>query len=150
ALDDLEGRIASIPETALSKDPLEAGDLSGIDYIGLRDSLVRLSYFGIAGAFPKIALLPEIPADPTPEEALRLLRARQALIEQAMLSHQHGRDRLAEAVALSSFSQLPPDELNRLNAEQKADILQRAAALILGNAFRLVPTFNFGNAAEIA
>ena len=149
ALDDLELLIASIPPTALSKDPAEAGDLSGIDYDGLRTSLVKLSYFGLSGAFPKNVLLPELASNPTEAERLVLLRAQQSLIEQAFLTHQQGTSRHAQAEALSAFSHLSQEEINRLKVEQKAGIYQQAGALILGDAFRFIPTFAFKNRSEL-
>ena len=63
----LDGIVASFPPKALSKDPAEAGDLSGIDYEALRSALIALSYFGLPGAFPKNALLPELAPDATDE-----------------------------------------------------------------------------------
>ena len=148
-LNELEALIASIPPNALSKDPAEAGDLSGVDYDGLRESLIKLAYFGLSGAFPKNALLPELPSNATDAERLVLLRAQQSLIEQALLAHQQGALRHAQAQSLSTFSQLSQDEINRLNAEQKAAIYQQAGSLILGDAFRFIPNFAFKNRSEI-
>ena len=74
-LEDLDGIVATFPPNG--------GDLSGIDYDALRSALIALSYFGLPGAFPKNALLPEPGPDATDEERLVLLRAQQALIEQA-------------------------------------------------------------------
>ena len=148
-LEDLGALIASIPPNALSKDPAEAGDLSGVDYDSLRSNLVQLSYFGLPGAFPKHALLPELTPDATEAERLVLLRAQQSLIEQAFLTHEQGVSRHAQAESLSTFSQLSPEEVNRLTVEEKAGIYQRAGALILGDAFRFVPTFAFKNRPEL-
>ncbi|HEX8775479.1 MAG TPA: hypothetical protein VF735_18060 [Pyrinomonadaceae bacterium] len=148
-LSELEGLLSSIPPDALSRDPSEAGDLSGVDYDALRDQLIGLSLFGLPGAFPKHALLQELAPDATEAQRLALLRARQALIEQAFLTHEQGSSRHAEAQSLSTFSQLSAEEINRLKAEEKAEIYQQAAALILGDAFRLLPAFTFRNRPEI-
>lgn len=148
-LDDLEGISATFPPNALSRDPAEAGDLSAIDYDALRSVLIALSYFGLTGAFPKNALLPEPGPNATDEERLALLRAQQALIEQALLTHDEGRSRHTRAVALRTFSDLSPEEINRLTTFKKAEIYQAAAALVLGDSFRLIPTFQFKNRAEL-
>ncbi|HEX8145042.1 MAG TPA: hypothetical protein VF553_20920 [Pyrinomonadaceae bacterium] len=148
-LDDLGELLASVPPSALSKDPAEAGDLSGVDYDALREALVRLSYFGLSGAFPKRALLPELPPGATDEERLMLLRAQQSLIEQATLTHEEGARRHSQAESLRTFSELSDEQVNRLKAEEKAGIFQQAGALILGDAFRLIPTFNFNNRPEL-
>jgi hypothetical protein len=148
-LDDLATDIASIPPTALSKDPEETGDLSGIDYDGLRNRLIQLSYFGLTGAFPKNALLPELGPNPTDAERLALLRAQQAIIEQAFLSHELGVSRHTLAESLSSFSELRQEAIDRLSIEDKAGIFQQAGALILGDGFRFIPTFEFKNRSEI-
>jgi hypothetical protein len=50
----------------------------------------------------------------------------------------------------SAHSATDREERNRLTAEDKAAILQRAAALLLGEAFRLTPTFKFSNGVELA
>jgi hypothetical protein len=148
-LDDLEGSIASIPPNALSKDPAEAGDLSGIDYDALRGNLVKLSYFGLPGAFPKNAVLPELDPESTEAERLALLRAQQSLIEQAFLTHDQGASRYAQAESLSVFGELSQEEIDRLTVEEKSGIYQKAGSLILGAAFRLLPSFVFKNRPEI-
>ena len=145
----LEGIVSTFPPNALSKDPAEAGDLSGIDYAGLRNALVTLSYFGLPGAFPKNAVLPTPGPDATDEELLALLRARQSLIEQGLLTAEQGRNRHTRAVDLRSFSGLSPEELQRLNAVKKAEIYQAAIGLALGDSFRLIPTFQFKNRPEL-
>lgn len=55
SLDALRDITLTFPPNALSKDPAEAGDLSGIEYDDLRRALIALSYFGLPGAFPKNA-----------------------------------------------------------------------------------------------
>ena len=141
--------VDSIPLKALSKDPAEAGDLSGVDYDALRDNLVKLSYFGLPGAFPKNALLPVLAADASDEARLALLRARQSLIEQAILTLAQGKSRHSQAVTLSTFSNLSQEEIDRLTVEDKVEILQNAGALILGDAFRFIPSFAFKNRPEL-
>lgn len=148
-LEVLEGIVSSFPPNALSKDPVEAGDLSGIDYDSLRGALITLSYFGLPGAFPKNALLPELAPDATDEERLALLRAQQSLIEQAVLTLEHGRSRHSRALALGTFSELTPEEINRLTVVQKAEIYQAAGALVLGDSFRFIPTFQIKNRSEL-
>jgi hypothetical protein len=149
SLDVLEGIIASFPPNALSRNPAEAGDLSGIDYDALRSVLIALSYFGLTGAFPKNALLPTPGPDATDEERLRLLRAQQARIEQALLTRDQGRSRHARALALRTFSDLSPEEISRLTVSKKAEIYQAAGALVLGDSFRFIPTFQFKNRPEL-
>jgi hypothetical protein len=149
ALDALGSLLAAVPPNALSTDPAEVPDLGGVDFDGLRSVLIRLSGFGLPGAFPKQALLPELPSAATPEQRLALLRARQSLIEQAVLTQGQGSSRHAQAAALSAFSGLGQEELDRLTVEDKAGIFQRAAALILGDAFRLLPAFTFRNRPEL-
>ena len=140
---------ATFPANALSKDPTETVDLSGIDYDVLRRALIALSYFGLPGAFPKNAVLPELASDATDEERLALLRAQQSLIEQALLTLDQGRSRHSQAVALRMFSNLTPEQIARLTVAQKVDIYQTAGALILGESFRFVPTFRFKNLPEL-
>jgi hypothetical protein len=140
-LEDLDGIVATFPPNG--------DDLSGIDYDALRSALIALSYFGLPGAFPKNALLPEPGPDATDEERLVLLRAQQALIEQAKLTLDEGRSRHARAIALRTFSDLSPDEISRLTVFKKAEIYQAAGALILGDSFRFIPTFQFKNRAEL-
>jgi hypothetical protein len=110
---------------------------------------VKLSYFGLPGAFPKNTLLPKLAANPTDAEQLALLRARQSLIEQAFLTYEQGVIRYTQAKALSTFSQLSQEEIDRLNVERKAGIYQQAGALVLGDAFRFIPPFAFKNRPEI-
>jgi hypothetical protein len=129
SLQDLEGIIATFPPDPLSKNP---GDLSGIDYDALRSALIALSYFGLTGAFPKNALLPEPGPDATDEDRLALLRTQQALIEQALLTRAQGRSRHARALALRTFSDLSPEEISRLTVSKKAEIYQAAGALPSG------------------
>lgn len=148
-LADLEGLIASIPPGALSQDVTEAGDLSGVDYGALRKILAKLSYFGLPGAFPKNALFPELASNATEVERLALLREQQTLIEQAFLTHEQGTRRHEQAEALRTFSQLSQEEINQLTVEEKAGIYQRAGALILGDAFRFIPSFMFKNRPEL-
>lgn len=149
ALDALQTVLSGVPAGALNEDPAETPDLSGVDYGGLKSALIRLSNFGLAGAFPKHALLPVLGADPSDAEKLALLRARQSLIEQGFLTHDQGRARHSQAESLSSFGELTDEQRNRLTVEEKAAIFQRAAALILGDAFRLIPAFTFANRPEL-
>lgn len=149
ALDVLQPLVSSIPVEALSKDPDKAGDLGTIDYGALRASLVQLSYFGLAGAFPKNAVLPELDPNAGEEELLALLRARQALIEQAFLTFAQGTSRHSQAVALSTFTGLSQEEIDGLTVEKAAGIYQNAGALILGDAFRFIPNFAFKNRPEL-
>lgn len=149
SLEELEAITATFPPNALSKDPAEAGDLSGIDYESLRTVLVALSYFGLPGAFPKNALLPELGPDATDEQRLALLRAQQSLIEQGLLTLEQGRSRHDRAVALRTFSDLTPEEIDRLTVAQKAEIYQAAGSLVLGESFRFIPEFQFKNLPEL-
>ncbi|HEU4871332.1 MAG TPA: hypothetical protein VFT08_10815 [Pyrinomonadaceae bacterium] len=143
ALGVLEGIVSTFPPNALSKDPAEAGDLSGIDYDALRRALIALSLFGLPGTFPKNAFLPVLPPDATDDERLALLRAQQALIEQAFLALPQGRSRHSQAVDLRNFTNLTPEQINLLTVTKKADIYQAAGALVLGDSFRFVPKFQF-------
>ena len=59
-----------------------------------------------------------------------------------------GRSRHARAIALRTFSDLSPDEISRLTVFKKVEIYQAAGALILGDSFRFIPTFQFKNRAE--
>lgn len=149
ALNVLDGITSTFPPNALSKDPAEAGDLSGIDYDALRGALITLSLFGLPGAFPKNALLPELAPDATNAQRLALLRAQQALIEQALLTLPQGRSRHAQALALRNFNDLTPEQVSNLTVTQKVDIYQAAGALVLGDSFRFVPTFQFKNLPEL-
>lgn len=149
ALDVLDGIVSTFPANALSKDPAEAGDLSDIDYDALRRALIRLSLFGLPGAFPKNAILPELAPDATDAQRLVLLRAQQSLIEQALLTLPQGRNRCLQAVALRNFDDLTPEQVSLLTVTQKADIFQAAGALVLGDSFRFVPTFQFKNLPEL-
>ena len=147
--DDLQSLLNGIPPGALNENPDDTPDLSGVDYDGLRSALIRISSFGLAGAFPKHALLPELTQDASPAAQLALLRARQALIEQGFLTHEQGSSRHLQAESLSTFSDLSDEKRDRLTVEEKAEIFQRAAALILGDAFRIIPTFTFRNRPEL-
>lgn len=149
ALEVLEGIVSTFPPDALSEDPAEAGDLGGIEYDALRRALIALSLFGLPGAFPRNALLPVLPADPTDDQRLALLRAQQALIEQAVLTLPQGRSRHLQAVALRNFDDLTPEQINLLTVTQKAEIYQSAASLVLGDSFRFVPAFQFKNLPEL-
>ncbi|MGH9969405.1 MAG: hypothetical protein ACREBG_16615 [Pyrinomonadaceae bacterium] len=148
-LEDLDGLVASFPLNALRKNPAEAGDLSGIDYDDLRRVLIALAYFGLPGAFPKNALFRDLGPDPTDEQRLALLRAQQALIEQALLTLDEGRSRHTRAVALRTFSDLSPEERDRLTVFKKAEIYQAAGVLVLGDSFRFIPPFEFKNRPEL-
>ncbi len=149
ALNRLGLLIATFPPNALNEDPVVAGDLSAIDYTAVRESLIELAGFGLPHAFPKNARLPA--AGPGAPEAQQLarLRAQQALVQQAFLSHSQGASRLAQAEALRSFSDLSQAEIDRLTVLKKMEIFQQAAALLLGDAFRLMPSFAFHNRAEV-
>ncbi|MEK6281674.1 MAG: hypothetical protein AABN95_15065 [Acidobacteriota bacterium] len=149
SLSALEAITALFPPTPLSKDPLEAGDLNSINYDNLRGALIALSYFGLPGAFPKNAILPELPADPTDEERLALLRAQQSLIEQALLTLEQGRSRHLQAVTMKRFDNLPTEQVAKLTVAQKLEIYQAAGALVLGDSFRFIPTFQFKNLPEL-
>src|SRR5690606_28487530 len=48
-LDDLQDLLAAVPDGALATDPTQVPDLSGVDFEGLRNALVRLSLYGIPG-----------------------------------------------------------------------------------------------------
>ncbi len=144
-LGELEQITSLFPANALSKDPTEV-DLSEIDYEALRAALIALSYFGLPGAFPKNAFLPQLGADATDDERLALLRAQQALIEQALLTLEQGRSRHSQAVALTTFT---AEQINRLTVAQKVEIFQTAGALILGDSFRFIPEFQFKNLPEL-
>jgi hypothetical protein len=148
-LAQLEGIVASFPPNALSKDPAEAGDLSGINYGALRQLLVQLANFGVPGAFPRNASLPAPGPGATDAERLALLRAQQSLIEQATQTASEGRSRHTRALALKDFSDLSPEQVARLTVSQKAEIFQTAGALLLGDSFRFVPTFEFKNRPEL-
>jgi hypothetical protein len=100
----------------------------GIDEDGLRNALIRLSLFGLPGAFPN---------------------ASTSLSEQASLTHQQGTGRRAQAESLRTFSDLSPEERARLTVEEKAERFQRAAGLLLGDAFRIIPAFTFRNQPEL-
>jgi hypothetical protein len=149
ALGELDDIVATFPPNALNKDPAEAGDLSGIDYGALRSALITLSLFGLPGAFPKNALLPVPPPDATDDQRLALLRAQQALIEQALLTLSQGRSRRSQAVALRNFDGLTQEQVSLLTVSKKADIYQAAGALVLGDSFRFVPAFQFKNLPEL-
>lgn len=143
ALDELQAVLDDVPPGALNEDANAVPDLSLVDYAALVDGLIRVAQFGVTGAFPKVPFPPET------DTALALLRGRQALIQQGTLVHEQGNARRAQAVALSTFSDLTDEQRSRLTAEDKAGIFQSAAALLLGDAFRLVPTFEFRNRPEL-
>src|SRR5687767_5861875 len=145
ALGVLDDITATFPPNALSKDPTQTGNLDDINYENLRLALIALSLFGLPGAFPKNARLPELVPDANDEQLLALLRARQSLIEQGLLTLAEGRSRLSRANDLGNFSGLTPEEVSNLTVTQKVDILQAAGALVLGDSFRFVPTFRFKN-----
>lgn len=147
SLETLEDITATFPPNALSKDPVEAGDLSGIDYPGLIAALFALAYFSLPGAFPKSLFLPAVAADATDDERLALLRARQALIEQGLSTASQGRGRLTQAQTMTTFT---AEQNSRLTLAQKVDIFQSAGALVLGDSFRFIPTFEFKNLPELA
>jgi hypothetical protein len=124
-------------------------DLNAVDYDALRNALLSLSRFGLPGAFPKNAFLPEPGPNPTDEERSALERAQQALIEQGMLAADEGRSRHTRAVNLRTFADLSTEQIGRLSVFQKAEIYQAAVSFVLGDAFRLVPTFDFKNLPEL-
>jgi hypothetical protein len=145
----LQTLLDDIPGGALNDDPAEVPDLESVNYDGLIDALIGIADFGVSDAFPKQPFPPQTASD-APESALALLRARQSLIRQGFQVHEQGVARREQAAALSTFSGLSDEERNRLTAEDKAGIFQRAAALLLGEAFRLTPTFRFRNGTELA
>lgn len=149
ALGLLKDVLDTVPGGALGEDPAGTPDLSAVNYEALRAALIRLSYFGLAGAFPRHAVLPSLAPDASETERLALLRARQALIEQGFLTHNLGTTRRAQAIALSTFADLSDEQRNRLSAEEKAETFQRAIALLLGEPFRIVPVFSFSNRPEV-
>lgn len=148
-LDALQTVLQDVPLDALNQDPAEAPDLGAVDYDALIATLVRLSRFGVTDAFPKRPFLPPLEPDASDAQRLALLRARQVLIRQGFLTHDQGTSRHQQAESLRTFSDLSDEERNRLTVEEKADIFQRAGALILGDAFRLIPAFTFRNGPEL-
>lgn len=90
--------------------------------------------------------LPELAPDATDEKRLALLRAQQSLIEQALLTLEQGRSRHSQAVALKNFT---PEQIASLTVAQKVEIYQTAGALVLGDSFRFIPTFEFKNLPEL-
>jgi hypothetical protein len=148
-LNPLQAVLVDVPEGALNEVPAEVPDLTGVNYGGLIDALIGVADFGAPNAFPKQPFAPEMASD-APESALTLLRARQSLLRQGFQVHEQGVARREQAAALSEFGGLTDEERNRLTAEDKAGILQRAAALLLGEAFRLTPTFKFRNGIELS
>ena len=149
ALRALRDLVDTFPANPLSKDPDAGLDLSAINYDDLRAALIALSFFGLPGAFPKNAVLPALPPDATDDDRLALLRAQQALIEQALLTLAQGQSRHSQAGVLQRFEHLPTEQVSRLTVAQKVDIYQTAGALVLGDSFRFVPTFRFKNLAEL-
>ncbi|MCA9498225.1 MAG: hypothetical protein KC588_03425 [Nitrospira sp.] len=145
----LQTVLNDVPNGALNEDPAEVPDLDGVNYVGLIDALIGVAKFGVPGAFPKLPSAPEA-ASGSPESALSLLRARQSLIQQGFLVRDQAVARRQQAAALSEFSQLTDEERNRLTAEDKAGVFQQSAALLLGEAFRLTPTFAYRNGTELA
>jgi hypothetical protein len=148
ALDALQVALDDVPPGALNEDPAAVPDLSVVDYAALIDTLARVAQFGVTGAFPRLPFPPDA-GTASAEAALALLRARQSVIQQGILIHEQGGARRAQAIALSTFSDMTDEQRNRLSAEDRAGVFQRAAALLLGDAFRLVPTFTFRNRAEL-
>jgi hypothetical protein len=148
-LDQLQTLLDDVPEDALSENPTDVPDLAAVNYAALIDALIGIAQFGVSGAFPKQTLPPQA-ASSSPEATLALLRARQSLIQQGLLVYTQGVTRREQAQALSEFGDLTDEERNKLTAEDKAGLLQEAAALLLGEAFRLTPTFRFRNGAELA
>jgi hypothetical protein len=148
-LDALQVILNAVPQGALNDDPASTPDLSAVDYDGMIDALVRLSNFGLSGALPRLPFLPELDANASDAERLALLRARQSLIQQGLLAHEQGTVRRKQGRVLSTFSDLTDEQRNRLTPDEKAGIFQRAAALILGDSLRVVPTFTFGNGLEL-
>jgi hypothetical protein len=149
ALDALQVVLNDVPSGALNQDPATTPDLDGVNYDGLIAALLQLSNFGVSDAFPKLPLLPQLPAAPSDAQRLGLLRARQSLIQQGFLVHDQGTTRREQAQALGTFSNLTDDERNRLTSDDKVRIFQSAAALLLGDSFRLVPTFTVRNGPEL-
>jgi hypothetical protein len=149
ALDALQVVLNDVPPGALNQDPATTPDLDGVNYDGLIAALVQLSNFGVSNAFPKLPFVSQLPADASDAQRLGLLRARQSLIQQGFLGHEQGTARREQAHALSTFSDLTDEQRNRLTADEKARIFQSAAALVLGDSFRLVPTFTFRNGFEV-
>lgn len=147
-LDALQAVLDDVPDGALDEDPAEVADLEGVDYAALIDALIGVADFGVSDAFPKQPLPPQAASD-SPEAVLTLLRARQSLIAQGSRTHAQGVGRLEQAAALAAFSGMTDEERNRLSAEDRAGILQRAAALLLGEAFRLTPAFTVRNRNEL-
>jgi hypothetical protein len=149
ALESLEAVLSAVPAGALEEDPAQAPDLGGVDYDGLRVALIALANFGVPGAFPTTAAFRELAADASDAERLALLRARQSLIQQAFTAHALGLNRRLQAEALRTFTDLDQEKRDRLTADEKVAICQQAAALLLGDAFRLVPSFELRNGPEI-
>jgi hypothetical protein len=149
ALDALQSILSGVPAGALNDDAATVPDLSGVDYDGLIAALVRLAAFGLANAFPRFAFVPQPAANPSDAERVALLRARQSLIRQGFVIQDLGTTRHDEAHLLSTFGNLTDEALNRLTPDEKAAILQQAGALVLGDSFRLVPSFKLNNVAEL-
>jgi hypothetical protein len=145
----LQSVLDDVPDGALNENADEVPDLDAVDYDGLIDALLGVADFGVPAAFPKRPFAPEA-ASGSPESVLALLRARQSLIQQGLLVLDQGTARREQAQVLSTFSHLTDAARNRLTAEEKAGILQQAAALLLGDAFRLTPRFSFRNGPELA
>lgn len=149
-LDGLFALIESLPASVLSEDPAGGGDLDNVvDYDALRDHLILLSQFGIPDAFPSNALLPQTDPNSNEAEQLARIRAQQALIRQAFQTHAEGTRRRDLAITLRQLEHLTPAAAARLSVAEKADVYQESAALLLGDAFRLIPTFAFQNPEEL-
>jgi hypothetical protein len=149
ALTSLEAALSAVPAGALEEDPALVPDLGGVDYDGLRVALIRLANFGVPAAFPATAAFRALAPGASDAERLALLRARQSLIQQAFTAHARGLNRRLQAEALRTFSDLDQEKRDRLTADEKVAIFQQAAALLLGDAFRLIPSFELRNRAEI-
>ena len=149
ATDALQTVLDDVLDDALNDDPGNVPDLSGVNYDALIAALVRLSGFGATGAFPRFPFLPALGPGASGEQAHALLRARQAIIQQGFLTRDEAASRLAQARALATFADLTDEQRNRLTVEDTAGIFQRAAALLLGDAFHLMPTFAFRNRLEL-
>ncbi len=149
AIDALQVVLDDVPDGALNDDPGTVPDLGAVNYDGLIAALIRLSASGVTGAFPKCPFLPALGPAASDEQVRALLRARQAIIQQGFLTRDQAASRLEQARALSTFADLTDEQRNRLTVEDKAGVFQRAAALLLGDAFHLIPTFAFRNRLEL-
>jgi len=146
---DLQAVLQTIPPDAIKNDPQEVPYLNGVNFQALRTLLIRVSYFGLADAFPVNAVLPVLSATPGQEEALDLLRKQQQLIRQAYLIHDNVSGRLEQSGKLIELQHLTPAEKDKLTVAAKVDIFRSAGRLLLGDAFNLLPVFSFKNPAEV-